>query len=438
MRRVVALLALLASYGHCLRQSHHPAVRAAAAAAQRSYNGAALRRRRSSLAMSTTEPTWLRATDGAAEPPRTADPVAWKFARAHKESREGPQLCDVNDDGPTSVRCVAPSERYVEWQRPPRRALVLAKRHANEEELDVAARICAHLSSLDVEVLLADPLYEAVNERVAATRWEGEHDAGPAPDFVATLGGDGLLLYANTLFQETAPPPVVAFGAGSLGFLAPFDVDGDGPLEETLDAVGMEAEPWPVSLRMRLRCRVVDQNGGEVAKHEALNEVAIDRGNSPFLSAVECYCNDEHLTTAQADGLIVATPTGSTAYSLSAGGPMVHPSVDAMVFTPICPHSLSFRPIVFPDSCELRFEVAPDARADVWVTFDGRSRVRLARGDSLVVTASPHPLPTVLRLGNTADWFGGLRVHFNFNVRRRQKPIDPVFLNAPEEDGGSG
>ena len=187
----------------------------------------------------------------------------------------------------------------------------------------MAARICAHLSSLDVEVLLADPLYEAVNERVAATRWEGEHDAGPAPDFVATLGGDGLLLYANTLFQETAPPPVVAFGAGSLGFLAPFDVDGDGPLEETLDAVGMEAEPWPVSLRMRLRCRVVDQNGGEVAKHEALNEVAIDRGNSPFLSAVECYCNDEHLTTAQADGLIVATPTGSTAYSLSAGGPMV-------------------------------------------------------------------------------------------------------------------
>ena len=87
MRRVVALLALLASYGHCLRQSHHPAVRAAAAAAQRSYNGAALRRRRSSLAMSTTEPTWLRATDGAAEPPRTADAVAWKFARAHKESR---------------------------------------------------------------------------------------------------------------------------------------------------------------------------------------------------------------------------------------------------------------------------------------------------------------------------------------------------------------
>ena len=116
MRRVVALLALLASYGHCLRQSRHPAVRAAAAAAQRSYNGAALRRRRSSLAMSTTEPTWPRATDGAAEPPRTADPVAWKFARAHKESREGPQLCDVNDDGPTSVRCVAPSERYAAAQ----------------------------------------------------------------------------------------------------------------------------------------------------------------------------------------------------------------------------------------------------------------------------------------------------------------------------------
>ena len=76
---------------------------------------------------------------------------------------------------------------------------------------------------------------------------------------------------------------------------------------------------------------------------------------------------------------------------------------------------LSFRPIVFPDSA-LRFDVDPDARADAWVTFDGRSRVCLKRGDSLIVTASPHPLPTVLRLGNTADWFGGLRTHFNFNV----------------------
>ena len=102
---------------------------------------------------------------------------------------------------------------------------------------------------------------------------------------------------------------------------------------------------------------------------------------------------------------------------------MLHPSTNAIVFTPICPHSLSFRPIVFPDSATLRFDVDPFARADAYVTFDGRSRVRLKRGDALVVTASPYPLPTVLRLGNTADWFGGLRTHFNFNVRQRQKPL---------------
>ena len=224
---------------------------------------------------------------------------------------------------------------------------------------------------------------------------------------------------------------MLAFSAGSLGFLAPFDARhdaADGALERTVDEAvtldGPALEPWPVSLRMRLRCAVFcGESGAEVARHECLNEVVLDRGESPYLSAVDCYCDDEFLTTAQADGLIIATPTGSTAYSLAAGGPMVHPSSNCIVFTPICAHSLSFRPLVFPDSAELRFDVDAGARADAWVTFDGRDRVRLKRGDSLVVTASPFPLPTVLRLGNTADWFGGLRTSFNFNKRSRQKPL---------------
>jgi len=183
--------------------------------------------------------------------------------------------------------------------------------------------------------------------------------------------------------------------------------------------------PWPVSLRMRLRCRLLGADGDELARHEALNEVVLDRGTSRFLSALDCFCNDEHLTTVQADGLIVATPTGSTAYSLAAGGPLLHPSTPAIVVTPICAHSLSFRPVAFPDSVCLRFEIQPDARTSTaWITFDGRRRAQLAHGQSLEITVSPFPLPTLLRYGNTADWFSALRDAFNFNTRAYQKPLN--------------
>jgi len=358
-------------------------------------------------------------------------PTAWSFLRS-SEYEAAVDMCEL--PGPKSVRCVETSSYRVVWSRAPTRALVLARRHADAADDAVSSRIAEHLGGAGLTILLAEPLYSKIGGALRAAgvdveAWIDERDG--VPDFVATLGGDGLLLYANSLFQQAPPPPVLAFSAGSLGFLAPFDVDRDaasGALEATVDDAvklnGARKEPWPVSLRMRLRCAVLcGDTGAEVARHECLNEVVLDRGESPYLSAVDCYCDDEFLTTAQADGLIVATPTGSTAYALAAGGPMVHPSSNCIVFTPICPHSLSFRPIIFPDSAELRFDVDVSARADAWVTFDGRDKVRLKRGDSLVVTASPHPLPTVLRLGNTADWFGGLRTAFNFNTRAKQKPL---------------
>jgi NAD kinase len=95
----------------------------------------------------------------------------------------------------------------------------------------------------------------------------------------------------------------------------------------------------------------------DLLEHTVLNEVVIDRGSSPYLSNLDVFCDDLHVTTVQADGLIVATTTGSTAYSLSAGGSMVHPQVPAILVTPICPHSLSFRPLLFPDAAELKIHV---------------------------------------------------------------------------------
>lgn len=114
------------------------------------------------------------------------------------------------------------------------------------------------------------------------------------------------------------------------------------------------------------------------------------------------------MTTVRADGLIVATPTGSTAYSMSAGGSVAHPEVPAILLTPICPHTLSFRPLILPDSIELVVRVSEGSRGDAWASFDGKTRVQLQRGDRITISSSNYPVPTVCRDDQTRDWIAGL------------------------------
>lgn len=116
-----------------------------------------------------------------------------------------------------------------------------------------------------------------------------------------------------------------------------------------------------------------------VESFEVLNDLVVDRGPSPYVSQLELFGDEHHMTTVQADGLTVSTPTGSTAYSLSAGGSLVHPEIPAILITPICPHTLSFRPMLLPDSMELRICVPYNSRSTAWASFDGRGRVELRR-----------------------------------------------------------
>ena len=178
-----------------------------------------------------------------------------------------------------------------------------------------------------------------------------------------------------------------------------------------------------LSIRMRLDCRIIDCNGIVKARYNVLNEVVIDRGSSPYLAALECFCDDVHLTTVQADGVIFATPTGSTAYSLAAGSSVVHPAVPCILVTPICPHVLSFRSMVFPDHVILRCYVPHDARAEASVAFDGKHRQELHRGDSVQIRMSAYPVPTINRQDHSADWLSSLKRNFNFNSRPRQRPL---------------
>ncbi|KAJ2931265.1 hypothetical protein H1R20_g5777, partial [Candolleomyces eurysporus] len=215
-------------------------------------------------------------------------------------------------------------------------------------------------------------------------------------DLVVTLGGDGTILHASSLFSTGAVPPVLSFSLGTLGFLLPFHID---DFAKALDSVF--AGRATILNRMRLACTFYDaeleKKGEATDDWQVMNEIALHRGASPHLNTIDIFVDGQHLTEAVSDGLIVSTPTGSTAYSLSAGGPIVHPSLSALVLTPICPRSLSFRPLVFPSTSIVTLRIGDRSRAPAGVSMDGRNSHVLQPGELVTVQASPFPVPCINR-----------------------------------------
>ncbi|KAF1390774.1 hypothetical protein PFLUV_G00061540 [Perca fluviatilis] len=263
-------------------------------------------------------------------------------------------------------------------------------------------------------------------------------------DFIICLGGDGTLLYASSLFQESVPP-VMAFHLGSLGFLTPFKFD-TYQSQVTQIIEGNAA----IVLRSRLKVRVLKENWEKKARvdekgiiltngdnessrkavqYQVLNEVVVDRGPSSYLSNVDLFLDGHLITTVQGDGVIVSTPTGSTAYAVAAGASMIHPNVPAIMITPICPHSLSFRPIVVPAGVELKIMLSCDARNTAWVSFDGRKRQEICHGDSITITTSCFPVPSICFRDPVNDWFESLAQCLHWNVRKKQN-----YLSSEDEE----
>ncbi|CUS08301.1 unnamed protein product [Tuber aestivum] len=260
-------------------------------------------------------------------------------------------------------------------------------------------------------------------------------------DFVITLGGDGTVLYASWLFQKVVPP-VFSFALGSLGFLTKFDFSA---FEETLSTAIRDGVT--VGLRLRFEGTIMRRiknnedldRGADIANeifsgavlrpptHTAgesfivLNEIVVDRGPNATMSSTELYGDDMHLTTIQADGVCIATPTGSTAYNLAAGGSLCHPEIPAILISPICAHTLTFRPLILPDSMVVRVAVPWDARTTAWVSFDGRQRIELNQGDYVMISASRFPFPAVQSKPDNKDWFDSIRRTMNWGSRPRQQ-----------------
>ncbi|XP_024365901.1 putative NAD kinase 3 isoform X2 [Physcomitrium patens] len=320
------------------------------------------------------------------------------------------------------------------WNSPPQSVFILCKPSAS----DVTA-ICKEMirwlkeeKGIGVYVepsmkreLLDDSSYFRC---VQACETEQEvHEVHTKVDLVITLGGDGTVLWAANMFKGPVPP-VVSFSMGSLGFMTPFRSDRYKDCLQTLIK-----GPVYITLRHRLHCQIIRnpeavKEGDDPCEetHLVLNEIAIDRGMSSFLTNLECYCDDIFLTSVQGDGLILSTPSGSTAYSLAAGGSMVHPQVPGILFTPICPHSLSFRPLILPEYVTIRVQVPRNSRGQAWASFDGKDRQQLNEGDALLCHMSAWPVPAACDIESTTDFLQSVRDGLHWNLRKRQGSEGPT------------
>lgn len=201
-------------------------------------------------------------------------------------------------------------------------------------------------------------------------------------DIVIVLGGDGTLLRAAR-FVAGFQIPLLGVNLGYLGFLTEIEQIEIYPfLEKVL------AGEYQVEERMMLSA-TVQRNNEDIANFYALNDFVINKGAFARLITLETYLADELITSYSSDGVIISTPTGSTAYSLSAGGPIVDPSLDVCVITPICPHTLDSRPLVIPPEKIIKVTIRA-VRADAMLTVDGQHGYHLENHDTVLISKSKH------------------------------------------------
>lgn len=237
------------------------------------------------------------------------------------------------------------------------------------------------------EVILEEELAERIDIRGGVERKEIAERA----DLIVVMGGDGTFLSVARLVMGRRIP-ILGVNMGGLGFLTEVTVENIYPVVEQV-----LAGKYTTSERVMLSAKVI-RSGEEIVEQEVLNDVVINKGAMARIIEMEAFVNGQDFTTFRADGLIICTPTGSTAYSLAAGGPILYPTLGAIAITPICPFTLTNRPIIVPDSCTIEVELK-SKEEDMYLTLDGqigyglqkedRIEVRRAK-DRIVLVESPY------------------------------------------------
>lgn len=256
------------------------------------------------------------------------------------------------------------------------RKIGLIGRPGHAGVVDSLRRLLAFLKARDVEIILDDATGKLVPDH--GQQVSGREALSRHCDLVIVVGGDGSMLNAaQSIASENVP--VIGVNRGRLGFLT--DVL---PEEIELRLSQVLAGEYSVESRFMLQLEVL-QNGQRQHLGCALNDVVLHPGKAAQMIEFELFIDDRFVYSQESDGLIVATPTGSTAYAMSAGGPIMHPDLDAIALVPICPHSLSSRPIVVADDCEIRLVIGENDSILPQVSCDGEVKFSARAGDQLIV-----------------------------------------------------
>lgn len=287
------------------------------------------------------------------------------------------------------------------------KACALVTRFADARVAESAGVLAAHLAGRGIEPLALDDEIDRFDG--AAVKGLGESELAARADLVVAIGGDGTLLYAAGLVAERGTP-LLGINRGRLGFLT--DVLPADMLSSVDAVLAGEVE---VDERQLLAAELRGKPDRAATRGLALNDVVIQKWQSGHLLDFETSINGRYVNTHGGDGLVVATSTGSTAYALSCGGPIVEPQLPAIVVAPICPHTLSDRPIVVSSRSvvEVRLIERPDTRAEI--TCDGRPLGSMEPGDTLVIAPAAHKITLLHPRGY--DYFRLLRSKLNWGRR---------------------
>ncbi len=268
--------------------------------------------------------------------------------------------------------------------------------------------IAAHLTKSGVDVVALSDVAESL-----ALRAVSQSSLASEADLIVAVGGDGTMLHAASL-MGAADIPLLGVNRGRLGFLT--DVSPTKMLE-SLDRI-FEGD-YRREARLRLLAKIEKADGSERTAL-ALNDIVLQRRDTGRMLDFETRIGDRYVNTHMGDGLIVATPTGSTAYALSCGGPILEPQLDAVVVVPICPHTLSDRPVVTPSNQRITVVLLERENTNAEVSVDGHTLDSLNPDDRLVIEESPHRVTLIHPPGY--DYYEILRtkLHWGHDSRRRQ------------------
>lgn len=249
----------------------------------------------------------------------------------------------------------------------------------NKGVKEIATEVISVLSKLNSDIYM-NLTFENVFTNYSII-FENEDNLIDVCDIAIAIGGDGTTLNIAKKAAEKGKA-ILGINAGRLGFMSGLEKDELYLLKNVVDG------KYEIDQRLMLEAQVINENGDVVSKHRCLNDAVISRGNFARLIDIELYCNERIVRNMRADGVIISTPTGSTAYSMAAGGPVVSPEAACILATPICPHSLMDRSIIFSTDSKLTIHAGNDKSESPVLNIDGQEMIELKKGYKVLIHKS--------------------------------------------------